>query len=103
MCDIRFTDVFLYQNIMTHKGKNLTWIKFVFRSSLCSLYLPYICPDKPHNDDKLTQNTPILMAIKMKMFWCVVFFFNFSSKHRLWANVRKGLLMWFYRVPTIKH
>ena len=26
-----FTDVFLYQNITTNKGKNLTWIKFVFR------------------------------------------------------------------------
>ena len=34
-----FTDVFLYQNIATNKGKNLSWIKFVFRSPLCSLYL----------------------------------------------------------------
>ena len=70
------TDVFLYQNITTTKGKNLSWIKFVFRSPLCSLYLPYIRTDKPHNDDKLTQNTPILIAIKMKIFWCV-FFFSF--------------------------
>ena len=59
-----FTDVFLYQNIMTNKGKSLSWIKFVFRSPLCSLYLPCICTDKLHNDDKLTQNTLNLMAIK---------------------------------------
>ena len=72
-----FTDVFLYQNIATNKGKNLYWIKFVFRSSLCFLYLPYICTDKPHNDDKLTQNTAICMPIKMKNFWCVVFFLLF--------------------------
>ena len=72
-----FTDVFLYQNITTNKGKNVSWIKFVFRRPLCSLYLPCICTDKPHNDDKLTQNTPILMAIKMKIFWCVFFSFIF--------------------------
>ena len=24
-----YTDVFLYQNITTNKGKNLSWIKFV--------------------------------------------------------------------------
>ena len=65
-----FTDVLLYQNITTNKGKNLSWIKFVFRSPLCSLYLHVFA----HNDDKLTQNTPILMAIKMKIFWCIVFF-----------------------------
>ena len=63
-----FTGVFLYQNIKTNKGKNLYWIKFAFRSPLCSLYLPYICTDKPHNDDKLKQNTAIQMAIKMKIF-----------------------------------
>ena len=70
-----FTDVFLYQNITSNKGRNLSWIKFVFRSPLCSLFLPYIiCTDKPHNaDDKLMQNTAILAAIKMKIFWCVVF------------------------------
>ena len=91
-----FTDVFLYQNITTNKGKNLSWIKFVFRRPLCSLYLPCICTDKPHNDDKLTQNTQISMAIKMKIFWCVVFFsFYFSSKHRLWVNVRNALLRRF--------
>ena len=54
-----FTDVFLYQNITTNKGKNLYWMKFVFRSPLCSLYLPYICTDWPHNDDKLKENTAI--------------------------------------------
>ena len=59
-----FTDVFLYQSITTNTGKNIYWIKFVFRSPLCSLYLPYFCTDKPHNDDKLTQFIVILMAIK---------------------------------------
>ena len=93
-----FTDVFLYQNITTNKGKNLSWIKFVFRSPLCSLYLPCICSDLSHNDDKLMQNTAIFMAIKLKIFWCVVvvfFLFYFSSLHRLWVNVRNALLRRF--------
>ena len=37
-----FTDVFLYQNITTNKGKNLSWIKFVLKSPLCSLYLHHV-------------------------------------------------------------
>ena len=90
-----FTDVFLYQNITTNKVNNLSWIKFVFRSPPCSLYLPCNCTDQPHNNDKLTQNTAILMAIKMKIFRCVVIFFYFSSKHRLWVNVRNALLRRF--------
>ena len=65
-----FTGVFLYQNIMANKG-NLSWIKFVFRSPLCSLYLPCICTDKLQDVDNLTQNTPILMAINIL---CVLFF-----------------------------
>ena len=75
-----FTDVFLYQNITTNKGKNLSWIKFVFRSPLCSLYLPCICTEQPHNDDKLTQNTPILMALKNENILVCCFFLLFFLK-----------------------
>ena len=69
-----FTKIFLYQNITTNKGKNLSWIK-LFSEVHYALYIYHAFAQiSLITMTSFTQNTPILMAIKIKIFCCVVLF-----------------------------